>query len=83
MFKYIWRHSPTLTAQPEECLKNILYENNDTACEMAVFKLTNEKYCFVKFLTDDVNNTECGATDIEEFETENEAVELFNELSWE
>jgi hypothetical protein len=83
MIKYLWRHEPMLSAEPVECLKHLLFENENTICEMAVFKLENDDYCFVKLLTEDKSNVQCGLTDIEEFKTEKEAVEIFDSLKWE
>ena len=71
-----------LSSEPVECIRYILHEDEEVGCEMAVFKLENNKYCFIKFLTEDINNVECGLTDLEETETEDEAVSKFDNLAW-
>lgn len=82
-FKYIWMHEPVLSSVPTECLKYNFYEKDNTVCEMAVFKLENDKFCFIKFLTEDKTNVECGLTDIEETDLEEDAVKIFQDMNWE
>lgn len=71
-----------LSSPPVECIRHILHEEKNIGCEMAVFKLENDKYCFVKFLTEDINNVDCGLTDMEELETEDEAIGIFDNITW-
>lgn len=77
---YIWSHEPFLSGIPQKRIRHSLLESSKGELdEAAVFELSNGKFLFIRFYGNS-ENLEEGVTDIEEFETENEAVELYVSL---
>lgn len=76
---YLWRQEPTLSSEPILTIKHRLLEEGDCVCEVAVFKLENEKYLYIRYVSDSKNDNNIGFTDLEEFDKEAEAVRLYNE----
>ncbi len=77
---YLWSHEPFLTGQPIERIRHSLMENQEGELdEVAVFKLDNGKFLFIRFCGN-LLNLEEGITDLEEFDAEEDAVKLYQLL---
>lgn len=68
-----------LSSEPNTIIKHHLLEEGDCVCEVAVFKLENDKYLYIRYVSDSKNDNNIGFTDLEEFDKESEAVKLYNE----
>lgn len=77
---YLWSHKPFVSSPPKELIKHTIHEGKKQEIdEIAVFKLENQKYLYVRFCGTKMN-LDWGFTDLEEFDTQEEAVKLYNEL---
>ncbi len=75
---YLWNHEPAISAPPEEVLHHFFVEEGQSVFESCVFRLENQSFLFIRFSTEDKNNKEVGITELEEFDTEQEAVIVFD-----
>lgn len=75
---YLWRHRPIISAPLKELLFHFIEVSGPEVFEKAVFLLENDKFLYIRYFgpLDDENK---GVTDIEEFDTENQAKEVFDE----
>ena len=76
---YLWSHQPFVSSPPEERLKHIIqYGDMDQVDEVAVFRLQNQKFLFIRFYGI-ITDLSCGFTDVEEFEKLEDALHLYEE----
>ena len=75
---FIWSHEPQLSSEPVERILHDLRNNDDEVDESALFRLSDGGYLCIKFkgLKTD---TAFGITELEEFETIDEAKEFYEE----
>lgn len=76
---YLWRHWPLISSPPVEQIFFNSRSDKDFVEQKAVLKLENQKYLYIRYsgvLTD----PKSGITDIEEFESLEEATEVYNEF---
>ena len=73
---YLWSHEPELSAEPVERIKHNIDIRENEVDEIAIFKLQNDKYLYIKFVGV-IDNIQLGITDIEEFDTLSEAEEVY------
>lgn len=77
---YIWSHEPFLSGEPHKRLRHSLLEGQEGEIdEVAVFELSNGKFLFIRFYGNNANLEE-GVTDLDEFDSELEAVEIYESL---
>ena len=77
---YLWSHEPFVSSPPIERIEHTLLEGKkEEIDEMAIFRLENNKFLFIRFYGTkrDLNK---GFTDLEEFEALNEAKKVYNSL---
>ncbi len=77
---YLWSHRPFLSAPPIKRVKYRLFEGKKGEIdEIAVFQLNNDQFLFIRFygIKTDLNK---GFTDIEEFETLQEAKSVYSSM---
>ena len=76
----LWTHSPTLSGEPEEILDHFSHIESDLVLEVAVLRLSNDKFLFIKFTSENIIDKNCGLTDLEEFDTYEEAAKVYNQM---
>jgi len=75
---YIWTHEPFLSSPPKERINHVLFEGNKQEIdEMAIFKLENGKFLFIRFCGTKKDLT-LGSTDVEEFDSLLDAQNVYN-----
>ena len=81
MQTYLWTHQPELSDEPIDRLYHKIDLNNNEIDEIAIFKLKNDKYLYIKFVGT-IDNLECGVTDVEEFDELSEAKKIYDLYVW-
>lgn len=77
---YIWSHEPFLSGIPVERIYHKLIKNEDNEIdEFAVFRLSNDKFLFIRFCGH-LGDLEEGVTDLEELDSKEEAENIYNSL---
>lgn len=77
---YLWEHEPFVSSPPCDRILHHLYEGEkEEIDEIAVFKLQNEKFLFIRFYgtKKDLN---MGFTDLEEFDSFDDAKMLYESM---
>lgn len=77
---YLWSHHPFISAPPAERVEHTQYVGTKGEIdEMAIFRLKNNKFLFIRFYGTKENLNQ-GFTDLEEFESLNEAKNVYKSL---
>lgn len=77
---YLWIQEPFISSPPILRLEHSYLENsNQEIDEFAVFKLNNDKFLFIRFCGTK-KDLSLGFTELEEFNTEEEAVDFYNKI---
>ena len=76
---FLWSHAPAMSAAPTILLYHFysLSERSDDVDEAGVFQLENGKFLYISF-TGIVSNLSAGYTECKEFETLEEAKNMFD-----
>lgn len=72
----LWNHFPNLSAPPIQRHLSCSRMKNNNLDEYGIFQLENSKYAFLHFCGVK-DNPDLGFTEIEEFDTLDEALEFF------
>lgn len=79
---YVWIQEPWLSASPIERIKHSIHRGEKGELdEAAIYKLENEKYLYIRYCGNEKTlekEEDIGFTDLEEFDTLQEAESLFN-----
>jgi hypothetical protein len=77
---YLWSHEPFVSAPPVKRVEYRLFEGKKGEIdEIAVFKLANDKFLFIRFYGTKIDLNK-GFTDIEEFNTLQEAKIVYSSM---
>lgn len=84
---YVWVQEPWLSASPIERLKHAVYRGDKGEVdEMAVFKLENGKYLYIRYCGNEKilleQDEDVGFTDSEEFDSLDEAEALYDMIKY-
>jgi hypothetical protein len=75
---FLWNHEPAISSPPEEVLHHFFHEEGQSIFEAGVFRLESQSFLFIRFSTEDKSDKNIGITELEEFDTEQEAVIVFD-----
>jgi hypothetical protein len=78
---YLWTQEPFVSGVPETVVEHSLREEKGEIDEAAVFKMSNEKYLFIKF-SGVKEKLHLGITFIEERDTLQEIKDVYSEYVW-
>lgn len=84
---YVWIQEPWLSSSPTERLEHAVYRGEKGELdEMAIYKLENGKYLYIRYCGNEKvlleKDEDIGFTDLEEFESLDEALNLYNMLHY-